>query len=143
LLADLGQPSIGIAASREMLRLAASSGGGLLLRADVEALPIADRLHGSRAAGGRAGLVAGQDGDMGGARYDEHAAWYDRWSQAEQHPEDCVVCLAIADLDDGRAGVLADIGCGGVAHRQALLRSGRSLAGPEKPVPGKEDRTSF
>jgi SAM-dependent methyltransferase len=64
---------------------------------------------------------------MGGARYDEHAAWYDRWSQAD--PEDCVVCLAIADLDDGRAGVLADIGCGGVAHRQALLRSGRSLAG--------------
>jgi SAM-dependent methyltransferase len=70
-----------------------------------------------------------QDDGVGGARYDEHAAWYDKRVQGEQHPTDCVVCAAILDLDDGRAGVLADIGCAGAAHRRALLRSGRAVVG--------------
>ncbi len=66
---------------------------------------------------------------MGGARYDEYASWYDERLQGERHPTDCVVCRAILDLDDGRSGVLIDVGCGGAAHRRALCRSGRVVFG--------------
>lgn len=65
-----------------------------------------------------------QDDGVGGARYDEYASWYDDRLQGERHPTHCVVCRAILDLDDGRSGVLLDIGCGGAAHRRA--RTGRS-----------------
>ncbi len=63
------------------------------------------------------------------ARYDQHADWYDAYYQGDDHPSSCTICTAISELDDGRPGLLVDIGCGSAAHRRPLLQAGRVVVG--------------
>lgn len=63
------------------------------------------------------------------ARYDEVADWYDEQVRGDDHQEDCIVCTDLRLLDDGRPGLVVDLGCGTAAHRNAITTSDREIVG--------------